>query len=299
MIRETGYSREHIEFSGKKVDRCGVGAAGAPGPSIAGHEPCPELIASILGSAGLSADAYRATSMNRRLAACLRTLKSPTVPEACRRLTERPRLNIQALDSLMIGVTEFFRDAPVFCELGSLIREHSENSRNGLRIWSAGCSNGAELYSLAILLAEAGLLNRCTMIGTDCRRSAIREARAGLYSESNLRSMDGSLREKYMRKVGPHWRVIEPLRLCIQWRIRDLLSGCEKGPWDMVLWRNMAIYFEVNTAIKTWNAVSRELRPGGLVIAGKAERPPKSAGLMNISRCIYRLPLQAGNANCY
>jgi chemotaxis protein methyltransferase CheR len=259
-----------------------------PEASVIEQEPLHALVAWVLESAGLSADAYRTAPMHRRLPACLRTLKVSSISEAwC--LMQHPKSVEKAMDSLMIGVTEFFRDAAVFDALGEIIAANPAIQQDPIRVWSAGCSNGAELYSIAMLLAEAGLIDRCILVGTDCRESAIREAQAGFYSEAGVRSIDALLRRKYMRKAGGQWRVADSLNQCIQWRVGNLLSGCENGPWDVILWRNMAIYLKMETALQVWDALIKEMRPGGILVAGKAERPPASAGLTCISRSIYQL----------
>lgn len=218
----------------------------------------------------------------------MRTLKTVSAAEAHRLLMQHPGLCEKAVDSLLIGSTEFTRDTPVFETLQKMISSDRAIDGKPLRIWSAGCSNGAEVYSMAMLLAEAGLLEGSTLVGTDCRAAAIREAQAGLYHESSVRSMDASLRRKYMKNDGKQWCIARPLPAQIQWRVKNLLAGCEKGPWDIILWRNMAIYLTQPYALQVWEAMIRELRIGGIVVIGKAERPPSSSGLTCISPCIYQ-----------
>jgi chemotaxis protein methyltransferase CheR len=286
---QNGYSLEHIRFEGKAAN-CLKPAQGFNPHSVSMivQEPLHAFVAWALESAGLSADAYRAAPMHRRLPSCLRTLKAASVSEAWSLMLHANSVE-RVIDSLMIGVTEFFRDAAVFDALREIIAGKLAIQQGPIRIWSAGCSNGVELYSMAMLLAETGLLDRSVLVGTDCRGSAIREAQAGLYSEAGMRSMDVSLRHKYFRKAGNHWRVVNSLRERIEWKCCNLLSGCENGPWDVILWRNMAIYLKLETVLQVWDALKQEMRPGGLLVVGKAERPPASAGLTYISRSIYQL----------
>jgi chemotaxis methyl-accepting protein methylase len=307
LIEKPGPSLEHIAFKGKTPSRnnhpqsCNARGNKDYIDSISDlmiPEPCRELVSLILDSAGLSVDAYRAACLNRRLTSCLRTLKASTISEAHSKLIEHPELNPIAVDSLIIGVTEFFRDAAVFDALKKILLDNLSNKQGLLHIWSAGCSNGAELYSLAILLAEAGLLTRSNLVGTDCRHSAIREAQAGLFSEASLKVMNKGLRQKYMRNAGGKWQVSEPLHRQIHWRVQNLLSGCEKGPWDIILWRNVAIYLKTKPALQIWDSLIKELRPGGLLVVGKAEQPPKAAGLLHLSPCVYQLQPESTEAAC-
>jgi chemotaxis protein methyltransferase CheR len=299
LIGSGTQSLDHIAFEGKKVSRsnrlqsCGNGGhcqhRNFSLSNPVDHEHCLEFIASILKSAGLPPDAYRASCMNRRSTACLRTLKAATVDEARRRLAEHPDLGALAIDFLLIGVTDFFRDTAVFNSLREILARDLSTRDGLLRIWSAGCSRGTELYSVAILLAEERLLERSQLLGTDCRTTAIREAQDGTFSEAGLPSVDASLRLKYFRNAGGHWQLTEQLRRRMQWRVRNLFSGAEAGPWDIILWRNMAIYLKQTPARRIWDALVKEMRPGGLLIVGKAERPPASAGLVCLSPCIYQL----------
>jgi chemotaxis methyl-accepting protein methylase len=251
------------------------------------------LIPLVLELAGLPVGAYRAVPMRRRLPACLRALKVDSFSAARPLLEQHPKMLMNAVSSLLIGVSDFFRDSDVFDALKRIIAGEISMQPGPIRVWSAGCSNGSELYSVAILLAEAGLLGRSILVGTDCRPDAVQEARAGLYSRSCVQQIAAPLLQRYFEKAGGQWRVREPLRQNIRWRVRNFLDGLEAGPWDIILWRNVAIYLESGPAAGMWESLSKALRPGGILVVGKAELPPKSAGLPCISRSIYRLPPHA------
>jgi chemotaxis protein methyltransferase CheR len=298
VSRQNGYTLEHIHFEGKPSNRDkfppAIGARISRNLTgrfrfAADQQPLNEFAAWVLQSAGLPSEAYRAAPIHRRIAACMRTLKTGSSAEAHRLLMQHPGLREEAIDSLLIGSTEFTRDAPVFASLQNIISTVPAAHENSFRIWSAGCSTGDELYSMAMLLAEAGILRGCILVGTDCRATAIREAQAGCYHESSVNSMNASLRKKYMKHDGRQWRVAESLHAQIHWRVKSLLSGCEEGPWDIILWRNMSIYLTRRYALQVWEAMTKELRIGGLVVVGKAEKPPSSTGLKCLSPCIYQL----------
>ncbi|MCE5325639.1 MAG: hypothetical protein LLG01_04430 [Planctomycetaceae bacterium] len=296
MTAHQGRSLEHILFEGKlSLGRPSLRAPGGntlPAPP-AENEPLDAFVAWVLEQAALPASAYRAAPLHRRLPACLRAIKADSAAHARRRIERDPQLLTAAVNSLLIGVTEFFRDAGVLEAVRDFIVAELAPRPGPVRIWSAACSNGAELYSMAILLAEAGLLDRCVLLGTDCRRDAICQSREGLYDPSSLKGMSLELRRKYLRQDGLRWRVVESLRRNIQWRIRDVLAGVEDGPWDVILWRNAAIYLKAQSAAAVWQEMVTELRAGGVLVSGRAERPPSPAGLRSINRCLYRLPREA------
>lgn len=247
-----------------------------------------EFISWVFECAGLAVDSYRGEPLQRRLSACLRALHAKTEAQARKMLEQRPDLMPTAIGALLIGVTEFFRDPPVFEALRTEVLPELASPGRPLRVWSAGCSNGAELYSLAILLAQAGLLEGSFLLGSDCRSDAIEQARAASYNSSELRNIRPSDLPIYFYEVGGFRQSIEPLRRHVHWKVADLTRGIEKGPWDLILWRNMSIYMKAGAAASVWRGLVSALSPEGLLIVGRAERPPAELPLIHVKRCIYR-----------
>jgi chemotaxis methyl-accepting protein methylase len=208
--------------------------------------------------------------------------------EAREVLEDRPDLLSAAISSLLIGVTEFFRDPAVFEAVRAEVLPTLALRRGPLRVWSAGCSTGEELYSVAILLAETGLLARSFLLGTDCRTEAIEHARFARYGVAAMNLLQPMIRRKYVESVGNSWRMIEPLRRQIRWKAADVGEKIEEGPWDIVLWRNVAIYLNPGPTETLWRRLAGALAPGGFLIVGKAERPPAGLGLAPVCRCVYR-----------
>ena len=202
-------------------------------------------------------------------------------------LERRPVLLETAVSSLLIGVTEFFREPVVFDHLRAWLAARGPG-RRALRIWSAGCSSGAELYSMGILLAEAGLLGQSFLLGSDCRGDALEAARRALYQPMALRQTPPALRAKYFEPVAGAYRPVAALRQQARWKQGDLLTGVEPGPWDIILWRNAAIYLRQPAAEAIWRRLAGQLAPQGCIVAGKAERPPAGIGLTLAQRSIYR-----------
>ncbi|MGD0231526.1 MAG: CheR family methyltransferase [Syntrophorhabdales bacterium] len=290
-----GSDLRHVYFEGKRTFRNGGNRK--PGnhdpsvqPAAPVSDPSPKLpgIAWILEKGGLDASAYRSEPLARRLPACLRAIKARSMDHAREILENRPELLPAAISSLLIGVTEFFRDPSVFEALRTRVLPRLARPSPPLRILSAACSTGAELYSVAILLAEAGLLNRAFLLGTDCRTDAIEKSRSGLYKSSTLATIGAAIRDKYFESSGDCWNPVEALRLKVHWKVADINHEVEDGPWDIVLWRNTAIYLNPSEAEKVWRQLVITLAPGGFLVTGKAERLPVGLNLVPMGRCIYR-----------
>lgn len=248
-----------------------------------------EFLRYVLARAGLDADRYQSRPLQRRLPACLRALRVQTIAQARALLDDRPDLLAPAVNSLLIGVTAFFRDAAVFEALRTQVLPDLLSRTPGpLRAWCAGCSSGQELYSLAILLVEAGRLDGAVLLGTDCRPTALETAREGRYAAKDLESVPSELRDRYFQSENGVWRVVPRLRAAVEWKTADVLAGPEPGPWDLILWRNAAIYLTPAGAGAAWRHLAGVLRPGGFLVTGPAERPTADVPLTFVRRCLYR-----------
>lgn len=254
----------------------------APSPEVSG------FFARLLGESGLPARAYRSRALVRRLPACLRFLRVGSPEEAVRRLEAEPALATAVLNVALLGVTEFFRDGAVFEALRERVLPELLAERPALRVWSAACSEGHELYSVAMLLAEAGQLGRAELLGTDCRPEAIAVARGGVFGNEAVAAMNEARRGRHFAQ-SRDWAAIDPaLRAATQWRVADLLQGAERGPWDLILWRNLAIYLESDAAEEIWLRLCGELAPGGYMVTGKADHLPKWLRMTRVGPCLYR-----------
>jgi chemotaxis protein methyltransferase CheR len=254
--------------------------------------PTDGFAAWVLEQSGLPPQDYRQSALNRRIPACLRALRVSSIEAARDLLERRPSLLPLALSSLLIGVTSFFRDPAVFEALEHGAVPQLARAAGPIRVWSAGCSTGEELYSVAILLAEAGLLHRSELFGTDCRADAVRRADAGCYSDDDLDVVPPGWRERYFEQGPTGGQAAEVLRARTRWAVHALGSRVPLGPWDLILWRNGGIYMTRSAGLAIGAGVVEALRPGGFLVLGRAERPPGGDALAPFARCIYRKGIQ-------
>ena len=254
---------------------------------------------------GIRAARYRHTILRRRQAACLRALRAPSLGEARRLIAGEPGRAEKALGAVMIGVTAFFRDPAVFEALSPLMRvlRHEHGRVDAV---SVACSDGSELYSVAMLAAEERAIEGATFLGIDCRPLAIEAARAGHYTSACVAAVPEPLRSRYFvaaaasdhRPRHSHEesfvRVAETLRGACRWKVGDAFdlpphSDLRAAP-NIILCRNLAIYLTPAAAEDLWRLLVASVRPGGLLVVGKAERPsPDTRALLTrVGPCIYR-----------
>ncbi|MDP9174312.1 MAG: hypothetical protein M3O30_10670 [Planctomycetota bacterium] len=246
------------------------------------------LLIWIFNQAGLNARHYRSTTLMRRLPALYRAVGANSVAQVKSAIQREPRLLEPALASLIIGVTSFFRDPHVFEILNRSVLPSLCDRRDGPRIWSVGCSDGAELYSLAIQLAERDCLARCNLLGTDCRPDAIVAAFAGRYDTAVLKGVSQSLLARYFH-CGQRAAVVRGwMRTVPRWQVSNVLREVELGTWDIILCRNFAMYLQPEVARFLWRRLELALRPGGYLVVGRAEQPSGAGRLSLVDSGIFQ-----------
>ena len=237
---------------------------------------------------GLEFDDYRPETIKRRIPACLRALRVESAARLRAAVQARPALLKTAISTLVIGVTSFFRDPQTFAILKDSVLPEMLMRSASPRIWSAGCSDGSELYSVAMLLAERGALQRSTLLGTDCRGDALARAREGCYDQTAVRNIPPELLSRYMTVSHDVWQIHPYLRTVVQWRTGNVMTISEPGIWNLILCRNLAIYLQPAAMQRLWRRLEESLRPGGVLVLGKAERPHGTTSLEPIAPGIYR-----------
>jgi len=241
----------------------------------------------LLEKVGVDAHDYRVAALQPRLPACLRALKTSSTQTAKALLTSQPSLLGRALDAVLIGVSGFFRDTEVFEGLSRHALPQLLQGRSGLRVCSLGCSTGQELYSVAMLLDKAGALAGSHLLGLDCRPEAIAHAQAGWFPVAALKTLASEFQERYFEREPTRSRICARLRETVRWQAGDLLQALAgEPPWDLLLFRNVAIYLEPECT-EVWTALGQQLRLGGILVTGKGERPPKGWGAQRLRPCLY------------
>jgi chemotaxis protein methyltransferase CheR len=225
----------------------------------------------IAATLGIDLDGYKPGQMRRRLEAHVQRHARGDVLAFCRRLESDPEAREALRAMLTINVTEFFRDPPQFERLHTVILPRLLQEANRVNIWSAGCSHGAEPYSVAILLDDLGALGRSRILATDLDRDALQRARAGgPYNPTEVRNVRPAWLRTYFVRDGAGYRVVDGLRR-LEIRELDLLSAPFERGFDLILCRNVMIYFSADVKTRLFQQFCAALRPGGVLFVGGTE----------------------------
>jgi chemotaxis protein methyltransferase CheR len=181
-------------------------------------------------------------------------------------------------EALLNNETFFFRDPPAFQQLTGPVFEQlreGRDARRTLRIWCAGCSTGQEPYSIAIALAEQGTIWagwKIDIIATDVARSAIDRAREGLYSQFEIqRGLPVRQMLRWFESENEQWRAAQELRNRISFKVQNLLDPPPPGGFDIILCRNVLLYFSADTRATVFDQFRRVIAPDGVLMLGAGE----------------------------
>ncbi|MEA2083858.1 MAG: CheR family methyltransferase [Thermodesulfobacteriota bacterium] len=192
-------------------------------------------------------------------------------------------LKKKIIDAISTNETFFFRDNTPFNLLKNKIipdlidrrRKQYQSSRIPIRIWSAACSTGQEVYSIAITLCEMLPIRNfdITILGTDISDKAIAQASYGKYNVFEVkRGMPSPILNKYFTPSGDGWRIKDEIRVMAQYRKINLMEQFTGlGSFDIVFCRNVAIYFTGDKKIQLFRKIGQVLAPDGALLVGGSE----------------------------
>ncbi len=241
---------------------------------------------------GVDLNHYKSEQMRRRLD----TLFVRSGCESWNAYLERLRNDPESLrefgEYLTIKVSSFFRDVDKFTYLGSQILPGLLKARPSLRIWSAGCAHGSEPYSIAILLAEfSSPWQRHRILATDVDRTALAQAQAGgPYSAEEVSTVAPYLLARYFRRTADGYMMVDRLRAMIDFQAHDLLHDPFESDFDLIVCRNVVIYFTDAAKDNLYRRFNEALRPGGILFVGGTEIIPRSReiGFTSVAISFYQ-----------
>jgi chemotaxis protein methyltransferase CheR len=211
-----------------------------------------------------------------------------TSPSAYLALVQRSTVALDALvDELTVGETHFMRDPAQMDLIRREVLPALRGRASGPRVWSAGCATGEEAYSLAILLEQEGLDTGAFVLGTDLSEAALGKGRTASYSAWSMRGVDARFLESYFRPARRRRILVDRIREKVRFERLNLVgeaSFAAVGAYgmDLILCRNVLIYFDHATARRIAARLFESLAEGGVLLTGGADPLLTDSGLFDI-----------------
>jgi len=239
---------------------------------------------------GIDLTQYKRPQMERRLRSFFARQGISRMTDSLDRLRSDKKLLDDLLDRVTINVSQLWRHPDQWAQLeGGLLTELGSQGR--VRAWSAGCSYGAEPYTLAAVCSEAIPGVPVRILGTDIDQRMVARANTGEFSAEDARSAPAAAMARWFEKTPTGWRAKPELRSMTEFEVGDLLK-LEPPPssYELIMCRNTVIYFADHIRDELHARLAYALRPGGVLVIGGTERifDAPSLGLAMIHPFIYR-----------
>ncbi|HEY9879710.1 MAG TPA: CheR family methyltransferase [Leptolyngbyaceae cyanobacterium] len=266
------------------------------------------LIDYIKSTWGVDFTGYKRSSLGRRVNRRMQMLNLEGYDNFQAYLAERPEEFSYLLNTLLVNVTSFFRDRPVWDYLSSEIVPQilaRKNSREIIRIWSAGCATGEEAYTIAIVMAQIlgidQVRERVRIYATDLDENALDEARLAAYSPHQLAALSPEQIEQFFEpsKCGSEsgYTIREELRRPVIFGCHDLVQDAPITRIDLLMCRNTLMYFDVDTQARILARFHFALCDGGFLCLGKAEMPAFHSSLFSPVALNHRVFIKGAKPN--
>lgn len=221
---------------------------------------------------GIDLSRYKRQQMERRLTTLRDKRGFATFADYLSACRSNPGLLAELLDRMTINVSEFFRNRARWDMLRFELWPEIARPGRSVRAWSAACSTGQEPYTLAFVLASRLPLSEFSILATDIDEGALTVARQGSYPATDLASIPDELRGALLDVRDDRGQVAAELRARIEFRRHNLLADVFAQGFDVIVCRNVLIYFTDEAKEQVYRKFATALRPGGILFVGSTEQ---------------------------
>lgn len=230
------------------------------------------FIGNIKKKTGIDLSLYKESQMKRRLTSLYEKKGFKNFNDFYDAIHKDPSVLEEFLDRMTINVSEFYRNAQRWEVLEKTIYPRLLSNSKKLKVWSAACSTGEEPYSLAMTLSSHLPLKEIAIQATDLDQGAIDRARVGLYPERALKEAPKAIVEKYFINEGAYYQVKDEVKRTVTFKQHNLLNDRYDTGFDLIVCRNVMIYFTEEAKDQIYENFSKALRPGGILFVGSTEQ---------------------------
>ncbi len=227
----------------------------------------------ILALTKIDLTAYKEKQMRRRIDTLIERNKFKDYPTYADGLKKDSKLFDEFVNYITINVSEFYRNTDQWELMDkTFIPELKKKFGDNLKIWSAACSTGDEPYSLVMALSRHLPMNKIKIFATDLDKTVIGKAKVGLYSAKSVAGVPNDLKEKYFEKVGPSFQIKDEIKKKVEFKEHNLLKDTYPTNQDMIVCRNVLIYFTEEAKDEVFRKFCKSLKMGGILFIGSTEQ---------------------------
>jgi chemotaxis protein methyltransferase CheR len=221
---------------------------------------------------GIDLSLYKEAQMKRRLTSLYEKKGFSSFQMFFKELNHNQELFNEFLDRTTINVSEFYRNFKRWEVLQTKILPKILQSNKRPKIWSAACSTGEEPYTLAMILASLLPHNDIQILASDIDENAIIRAKLGQYHERSLNEVPKIIKEKFFKRNGDFYQVSDEIKKTVTFKKQNLLADPFGGPYDLIVCRNVLIYFTEEAKDQLYQKFSKALRKDGIFFVGSTEQ---------------------------
>lgn len=244
----------------------------------------------VLKDFGIDLSAYKSNQLHRRIRSLMYRIGVDNLQDYVVLLKKEESQRQRFLDFITINVTEFFRNADIFNQFKIKLQEELHINKRSLKIWSAACSTGAEPYSIAMILDEISKDITHNIIATDIDGTILEKAKKGEYISSDIRNISKEDIYKYFKVVGGKYILNDNIKSMVKFKKHDLILDRYDTRFDVIVCRNVIIYFNQDVKNDIYKKFSSSLNQGGMLFLGATESiyNYKNFGFEKASTFIYK-----------
>ncbi len=231
-----------------------------------------QFVENVKRKTGIDLSLYKEAQMKRRLTSLRERRGYRDFQSFFKAISENETLFNEFLDRMTINVSEFFRNAKRWEVLEKKILPRLFRENKKLKVWSAACSTGEEPYTLAIILNKFIPFREMSILATDIDKAALERAKQGVYLERALKEVPRELVNRYFQQDGACYRIKEEVKQAVHFQQQNLLSDPFGTNFDLIVCRNVMIYFTEEAKHELYHKFSRALRTGGVLFVGSTEQ---------------------------
>lgn len=218
-------------------------------------------------------NAYKEKKMKRRIDTLIAKHKVTGYDKFVGKLRDDKAVFDDFVNYLTINVSEFYRNPEQWRLMDKeIIPELIGRFGKNLKVWSAACSTGDEPYSLVMAFSKHIPLNQINIIATDIDKQVIEKAKVGLYNEKSIAAVPDDLKKKYFTKVGPSYQISNDIKARVQFKQHNLLKDTYPDRCDLIVCRNVLIYFTEEAKDAVFRKFNTSLKPEGILFIGSTEQ---------------------------